>query len=152
MPLRSFNNANSFCYVCSDVIFSNQKRQLVSYLKTKYYHYFGVNVGGIDKSWLHHICYNTSSVNLNQRFHKKIHAFPFEVPVVWERTRTLYMTDISLWHRLLRMDYLIIKNYEITDRTISYMSADTCRQSACTWASRRLLFIVIWPWRWAPFC
>ena len=67
MPRTCINKANNFCYICSEVTFSSQKRSITAVVRKAYYLYFECKVGDQDKTWAPHICCNityTSDVKL----------------------------------------------------------------------------------------
>ena len=66
MPRKCVNSVNSFCYICGEITFLAQKRNLTPLVKTAYYHYFGIKIGDQDKSWAPHICCNSCSVILRE--------------------------------------------------------------------------------------
>lgn len=74
---------NNFCYICGEITFCSQKRNLTPLVKTAYQHYFGMKVGDQDKSWAPHICCNACSVTLRQWLKKKKRSMAFAAPMVW---------------------------------------------------------------------
>ena len=66
MPRKCVNLVNNFCYICGEITFSSQKRNLTPLVKTAYHHYFGMKVGDQNKSWAPHIRCNSCSVILRE--------------------------------------------------------------------------------------
>ena len=83
MPRKCVNMVNNFSYICGEITFSSQKRNLAPLVKTAYLHYFGMSVGDQDKSWAPHICCNACSVTLREWMRKKKRSMAFAVPMVW---------------------------------------------------------------------
>ena len=92
MPRKCVNLVNNFCYICGEITFSSQKRNLTPLVKTAYQHYFGMKVGDQDKSWAPHICCNSCSVILREWLKNKKRSMAFAVPMVW-REPTNHIDD-----------------------------------------------------------
>lgn len=92
MPRKCVNSVNNFCYICGEITFSSQKRNLTPLVKTAYQHYFGMKVGDQDKSWAPHICCNSCSVLLREWLKNKKRSMAFGVPMVW-REPTNHIDD-----------------------------------------------------------
>ena len=67
MPRKCVNSANNFCYVCGEVTFKSQKRQITPLIKRAYHLYFGCKIGDQDKPWSPHITCNTCASSLSLR-------------------------------------------------------------------------------------
>lgn len=82
MPRKCVNSVDNFCYVCGEVTFASQKRELTPLIKTAYYHYFDCKIDE-DKPWAPHICCNSCAVNLRGWLNKTVRSMPFAVPMTW---------------------------------------------------------------------
>ncbi|KAK1803855.1 hypothetical protein P4O66_003802 [Electrophorus voltai] len=94
MPWNCLSIADNFCYICGEVTFANQKKDIASNAKVKkaYHLYFRCKIGDQDKSWAPHICCRTCATNLSQWINGKRKLMPFAVPMVW-REPSNHITD-----------------------------------------------------------
>lgn len=83
MPRNCVNSANNFCYICGEVTFAAQKKNIGATVKKAYHLYFGCKIGDQDKDWAPHVCCRTCAVNLSQWLNGKRKAMPFAVPMIW---------------------------------------------------------------------
>lgn len=83
MPRTCVNSANNFCYICGEVTFLSQKRNITKVIKKAYSLYFRCRIGDQDKSWAPHICCNTCAAHLKLWLTGKRQAMPFAVPMIW---------------------------------------------------------------------
>ncbi|XP_073533089.1 uncharacterized protein [Phyllobates terribilis] len=83
IPRSCINKADSFCYICGEVIFASQRRNMTTMIRKAYNLYFGCRIGDQDKSWAPHICCNTCASHLTQWLHGKRQSMPFAVPMIW---------------------------------------------------------------------
>jgi len=49
MPRKCVNHPDNFCYICGDLTFKDQRRNLTPVVTKFYKLYFGCKVGGQDK-------------------------------------------------------------------------------------------------------
>ena len=56
MPRKCVNHPHNVCYVCADLTFKDQRRNLTSLVKKCYELYFGCQVGDQDKNWAPNMC------------------------------------------------------------------------------------------------
>ena len=56
------NSADNFCYICGEVTFVSQKRNMTAVIKKAYNLYYGCKIGDQDKSWAPHICMSKKKV------------------------------------------------------------------------------------------
>ena len=89
MPQNCVNNPHNFCYVCGELVFASQKRNITAVVKKAYHHYFGSKVRDQGKSWTPHYCCNTCATNLRQWLNKKRKYMPFAIQTIW-REPTYY--------------------------------------------------------------
>lgn len=76
-------SADSFCYICGELMVSRQKRNITSFVRQVYLAYFGVKLGDQDKTWApHYVCY-TCVEGLRRWSKGEQHAFRFGVPMIW---------------------------------------------------------------------
>lgn len=102
MPRNCVNSANNFCYICGEVTFAAQKKNISATVKKAYHLYFGCKIGDQDKDWAPHVCCRTCAVNLSQWLNGKRKAMPFAVPMIWRSPPITLTTVISVWyHQLL---------------------------------------------------
>ena len=82
MPRKCVNHPDSFCYVCGDLAFKDQRRSLTPLVKKCYELYFGCKVGDQDKNWAPHICCLTCVKRLTDWTTGSRHM-NFAIPMVW---------------------------------------------------------------------
>lgn len=98
MPRKCINNPNSFCYICGNVVFAVQRRNITPVIKTAYNLYFGkfCKLGDQDKSWAPHICCKTCYTNLLDWLNHKRPLMPFAILMIWLEP-TNYPEDLFLY-------------------------------------------------------
>lgn len=89
MPRKCINDPNSFCYICGEVVFAVQRRNITPVIKTAYNLYFGefCKLGDQNKSWAPHICCKTCYTNLLDWLNHRRPSMPFAIPVIWLEPR-----------------------------------------------------------------
>lgn len=87
MPRDCVNKPSNFCYICGDVTFKSQKRNITPLIRKAYNLYFGCKVGDQDKKWAPHICCNTCTNCLRDCLNGKSRSMPFAVPMVWREPK-----------------------------------------------------------------
>ncbi len=66
------NKVDNFCYICSEVTFVSQKRNINAMVRKAYHLYFGCKIDDQDKKWAPQICCNTCVTNLHKWLDRKI--------------------------------------------------------------------------------
>lgn len=82
MQRKCINHHNSFCYVCGELTFKSQRRNLTELVKQCYRDYFGFSVAHQDKNWAPHICCTTCVKNLTG-WAKGKRYMAFGKPMIW---------------------------------------------------------------------
>ena len=86
MPRGCRKSPDNFCYICGEITFKKQKRNLTPLIKKCYEHYFGCKVGDQDKDWAPHVCCVTC-VKLLTGWVKGSRHMPFAVPMIWREPK-----------------------------------------------------------------
>ena len=89
------NDPDIFCYICGCFTLPLQRRNVNSFIKIIYLAYFGVPLGGQDKSWAPHKVCTTYVETLRSWSQGKNAKLKFGVPMVWREPKTRWMTATS---------------------------------------------------------
>lgn len=84
------NNANSFCYICGEVILASQKCSRTAVVKKAYHQSFGCKIWDQDKSWAPHYCCIRRATYLHHWLSKKKKSMPFAVRIMWREPNNWY--------------------------------------------------------------
>lgn len=82
MSRKCKNDPDKFCYICGEITFVSQRRNLTPLIKKLYESYFGFPVRQQDKVWVPHICCVTC-VGLLTGWEKRSRSMPFGIPMIW---------------------------------------------------------------------
>lgn len=91
MPRKCINHVDNFCYICGELTFKSQRRNLTPLIKKCYQRYFGCQVGDFDKNWAPNTCC-VSCVRLLTRWKNGTHHMPFAIPMIWREPKD-HFTD-----------------------------------------------------------
>lgn len=76
-------SADSFCYICGELMVERQKRNITTFVRQVYLAYFGIRVGNQNKTWAPHFVCQTCVEGLRRWSKGQQHAFRFGVPMIW---------------------------------------------------------------------
>ena len=76
------NNPDSFCYICGEYTFKENRKTLCDFIKKAYLGYFGVKLGDQDKNWAPHQVCKTCTEHLRQWTTGKRKNLKFGNPLV----------------------------------------------------------------------
>lgn len=91
MPRKCINHVDNFCYICGELTFKSQRRNLTPLIKKCYQRYFGCQVGDFDKNWAPNTCC-VSCVRLLTGWKNGTHHMPFAIPMIWREPKD-HFTD-----------------------------------------------------------
>jgi hypothetical protein len=91
LPRKYLIHRDTFCYVCGEITFRFQRRNLILLIIKCYELNFGCKVGDKNKSCTPHIC-NVKCVRLLTGWVKGSRQMPFTIPMVWREPRD-YSSD-----------------------------------------------------------
>ena len=73
---RSYQNKpNSFCYICSEVVWKSQRKPLSKLVRKAYELYFGCKIGDQEKVWWWRICLFKAKISQNKGGQEEIRIF-----------------------------------------------------------------------------
>lgn len=86
MPRECVNHPDDFCYVCGEITFKAQRRNITPFLRQCYKLYFGCPLGDQDKGWAPHVMCSTCARLLTGWTEGKRHM-KFGVPMIWREPK-----------------------------------------------------------------
>ena len=82
MSRKCINDPDKFCYICGNITFKTQRRNLTPLVTKLYEQYFGFAIGQQDKAWVPHICCVTCVGHLIG-WANRSRSMPFAIPMIW---------------------------------------------------------------------
>ena len=86
MPSKCLNHPDTFCYVCGDLTFRSQRRNVTPLITKCYELYFGCKVDYQEKTWAPHICC-LPCVRLITGWVNDSRQMPFDIHMVWREPK-----------------------------------------------------------------
>ena len=80
---RCLNEANVFCYLCSEYTLDHNRKTISNFVKRAYLACFEVMLGDQDKPWAPHILCKPCVEHLRQWTNKSRKTLGFAIPMVW---------------------------------------------------------------------
>jgi hypothetical protein len=89
---KCLNNANHFCYICGEYVFSDDRLSITALIQHRFYCYFKFKLGDQDKPFAPHTVCRKCSSNLSMWSVGKLKKLPFSTPMAW-REQSNHVND-----------------------------------------------------------